>query len=420
MPVEIGKVKTKAKANLEEASRVGELLVKTKQITPEQLSDALILAEKTSTPVGRILLMTAKISERNLQSVLSAQTMIRSGKISYPSALEMLHVARQGQVSFQEALKTRPWTAPESATESANQLATLLLDAGILTQKEIQAAQARSKEMAMPLGRTLVLMGFLSPSVMATALDAWVYLKRKQLTLEDAVLSIKIAHTRRISIEQALIQEGRHKPKTDHLLRLGELFSMAGMLSETDKLWAVETSLEDGLLYGETLTDHNLASAEEVDAALELQQMVDATQITGEQAAEILKCVKEKRLPVKEAGQYLLQTGSDVVALLGIAGLVSAEQIEAATSKHLRSTIDLSQHMRQIGIISPNVCTLGHDCLELVRSNKLTMTQAGTLLNYCSNNAVTLSQGLQELAWDQVAREKSTVEHLEFAARSFE
>jgi len=147
---------------------------------------------------------------------------------------------------------------------------------------------------------------------------------------------------------------------------------------------------------------------------------VDATQVTAEQAAEILKCVKVQGLAVKEAGQHLLQTGSDVVALLDIAGLVSAEQIEEATSESLSSTIDLSQHMRDIGIISPNVCTLGHECLELVRSNRLTMTQAGALLNHCSRNAISLSEGLQELTWDEEGQQKPTVEHLELAARSFE
>jgi len=418
--VEIGKSKSRVQANLTDASRVGELLVKTKQVSREQLSDALVLAQKTNTPVGRILLMTAKLSELNLESVLSAQMMIRSGKITYNSALDILHVAKQGSLSFQEGLTVHPWTAPAKPTESANRLASLLLDAGILAQKEIQAAEARSKETAMPLGRTLVLMGLLSPSVMATALDAWVYLRRNKLTVEEAVLGIKIAHTRRISIEQALVQEGRRKPRADHSLRLGELFSMAGVLSETDRLWAVETSLEDGLLYGETLMDNSLASAEDVDAALELQQMVDATQVTAEQAAEILKCVKVQGLAVKEAGQHLLQTGSDVVALLDIAGLVSAEQIEEATSESLSSTIDLSQHMRDIGIISPNVCTLGHECLELVRSNRLTMTQAGALLNHCSRNAISLSEGLQELTWDEEGQQKPTVEHLELAARSFE
>jgi hypothetical protein len=392
--MEIGKLR------LSDPTRIGELLIKAGLVSQHQLNDALVLSKKTNTPVGRILLMSGNLSQRDLQSTLTAQAMIRSKKVAYKAAVQCIQISRQLAISFEEALLRHGWVDP-TQQESFGELADLLLEAGVLLEKQLKAASERSKETDVPIGRTLVLMGLVSPSVMATALDAQVSLKRNALTRQEAVLGIKIACARRVSLEQALIMEGINQAKPQGWLRLGELFAMAGMLSESDSLWAVETSLEDGRPFGEILKSVGLVTDTELDAALELQRFVSENHVTAEQASEILKCVKEYQIPVKDGCKQLRHTGSQVVSLLKMAGIVPEQQIEAVKVHCQDQVIDLSIYLRDLGIISPHCLKVGRECLRLIRNDKLKVNQAIVLLNYCARTGVTLPQGLQELAWDE-------------------
>jgi hypothetical protein len=393
--MEIGRIRTS------EPTRVGELLIKVGFISQHQLNDALVLSRKTKTPVGRILIMSGVVSERDLQSVLTAQAMLRAKKVAYKVAVHCIHACRQLSVGFEEALARQGWTDP-TQPNSIGELAELLLAAEVLSEKQLKAASERSKETGVPIGRTLVLMGLVSPSVMATALDAQVSLRRESLNEAQAVLGIKIACTRRLSLEQALVLEGIHQAKPESWLRLGELFALAGMLTESDSLWAVETSLEDGRPFGEILKNAGLVSDRELEAALELQRMVSEKQLTSEQATEILKGVKEYQLTVKEGCKQLRHFGSQVVSLLKMAGIVLPEQIEAAKVHCREQVADLSIYLRDLGIVDPQSLRLGRDCLRLIRDDTLKINQAIVLLNYCARSGISLQQGLQELAWDEV------------------
>jgi hypothetical protein len=392
--MEIGRIKSS------EPTRIGELLIKAGLITQHQLNDGLVLSRKTKTPLGRILLMSGNLTSRDLQTVLAAQTMIRAKKVAYKVAIKCIYTARQLSVSFEEALERLGWTDP-SERDTIGELAELLLEGEVLSEKQLKAASERSKDTGVPIGRTLVLMGLVSPSVMATALDAQVSIRRNTLSREQAVLGIKIAFTRRVSLEQALVLEGIHQPKPESWLRLGELFALAGMLTESDNLWAVETSLEDGRPFGEILKDAGFVSERELQAALELQRLVCERELTSEQASEVLKGVKDYHLSVKEGCKQLRHSGSQVVSLLKMAGIVMPQQIEAAKVHCREQVADLSLYLRDLGVISPHTLKLGRECLRLIRDDKLKINQAIVILNYCATSAVSLQQGLQELAWDQ-------------------
>jgi hypothetical protein len=393
--MEIGRIKSS------EPTRIGELLIKVGFISQHQLNDALVLSRKTKTPVGRILLMSGNVSTRDLQSVLAAQAMIRAKRLAYKAAIQCIGAARQLAITFEEALERQGWTDP-TQPESIGELAELLLAAEVLSEKQLRSASERSKDTGVPIGRTLVLMGLVSPSVMATALDAQVSLRRNTLSQAHAVLGIKIACTRRLSLEQALVMEGIHQAKPESWLRLGELFALAGMLTESDNLWAVETSLEDGRPFGEILKNAGLVSDRELEAALELQRLVCQKELTSEQASEILKGVKEYQMSVKEACKQLRHFGSQVVSLLKMAGIVLPQQIDAAKVHCREQVADLSIYLRDLGIISPHSLKLGRECLRLIREDKVKINQAIALLNYCARSGISIQQGLQELAWDEV------------------
>jgi hypothetical protein len=396
--MEIGRMK------LNEPTRVGELLIKAGIISQAQLNDALILARKTATPVGRILIMSGSLRERDLQTVLKAQALLRSRKIAYDLAVKTIYTARQSAIDFEEALDRQGYQESAPSLEGLGELAELLLLSEVLTQGQLQSAIERSKSSHIPLGRTLVLMGLVSPSVMATALNAQVLLRSREIRKTEAVQGIKIALTRRVSLEQALIQEGTYQPRSECWLRLGELFALAGMLSETDNLWAVEASLEERRPFGQILLEAGLVLSKQLDAALELQRMISEKLITGEQAAELMKGVNSYNMTVQEAYKQLKHFGSQVVSLLKMSNIINDAQINNAKQRSVEPIVDLSVYLYEMGVIDAHTLRLGRDCLKLIREDQLKINQVVVLLNYCTRSRIGIQDALQELAWDEPVR----------------
>jgi hypothetical protein len=403
------------KVTRSEPTRVGELLVKSGFISNIQLNDALLLSKKTATPVGRILLMTGSLREKDLLTVLRAQAMIRSGKVKYELAIKVINQARQGAITFEEALE-RQGIVGAHDHRGLNELAELLLLAQVVSEFQLQSATERAEQSGLPLGRSLVLMGIVSPSVMATALNAQVLLRQNQITLNQAIHGLTVACARRVSLEEALKLEGIYESGCDAWLKLGELFAMAGMLSESDSLWVVEASLVDGRPFGELLLEAGLVSEKQLSAALELQRMVAEKEITPEQAAELMRGVNAYNIPVQEAFKQLRHFGSQVVSLIKMAGYLSESQIEEAKSDATAPIVDLSLHLFEIGLIDKHMLLIGRDCLRLIREDRIKINQAVVLLNYCTRSNLSIPEALQELAWDQPIQEAALDSRVKFSA----
>jgi len=283
--------------------------------------------------------MTGSLKERALQAVLQAQRMLRTGQIDYALAIKTLYVAERSKLPFEEALKFTGWN---SETEVIlGELAELLLEAEVVTEHQLKAAKARSQNMGLPLGRTLVLMGLVSPSVMAAALNAQVLLKNQEINMQEAISGVKIACVRRISLENALTLEGIYQPKSESWLKLGELFAIAGLLSESDGLWAIEASLTHGRLLGDVLVEFGFVSSQDRDNALELQKMLAEGQINVQQATELLKDMNAYSISAAQALRQLTHIGSQVANLLKMAGLVSYEDLLKVETNSTQPVIDL-------------------------------------------------------------------------------
>ncbi|PWU00053.1 MAG: hypothetical protein C5B53_04535 [Candidatus Melainabacteria bacterium] len=383
-------------------SRVGDLLTRVGLIKQSQLEEALILSRRTATPVGRILLMTGSLKEKDLQVVLQAQHMIRTGQLPFEVAIRALYIVKASRASFDEALRMSGWTTEQEA--QLGELAELLLSAEVVSESQLKSATARAEQMALPIGRTLVLMGLVSPSVMAATLNAQVLLKQNEITAQEAVHGIRIASARRISLEKALILEGIYQPQSNSWIKLGELFAIAGLLSESDGLWAVEAGLIEGRPIGEILVESGLVSSESRDGALELQKMVAEGKVNAQQAAELLKEVNSQGVAPAQALKSMTHLGTQVANLLKMSGLITDEHISKAEEMSTPPIIDLSACLLDASIINRETIEAARQCLELIRDERLKVEQAIVVLSYCVRSRITVKQTLEELAWDHVVQ----------------
>src|ERR1700722_14571124 len=90
--------------------RIGELLVAANVIKPEILLEALQVAKKSNTQLGRVLMSIGELTERDVQTAIEVQSLLREGVISAEFGIRALNVAIKGCVPLEEAFKRQGWT----------------------------------------------------------------------------------------------------------------------------------------------------------------------------------------------------------------------------------------------------------------------------------------------------------------------
>ena len=68
--------------------KIGRILLDAGLISAESLKEALVIAHELDQPIGKVLITTEQITEKNLQSALLAQSMIAEGVAEERLAIE--------------------------------------------------------------------------------------------------------------------------------------------------------------------------------------------------------------------------------------------------------------------------------------------------------------------------------------------
>ncbi len=379
-------------------ARIGELLVGAGIMDADNLAQALHIASKAACPVGRILQLTGNLKERDLKNALEAQTMIRQNEIDLDFAIEVLNTAFKGCLTFQQALAKHGWHRSEQ--QSLTDMSELLLMSGVLSSVQLKKAIENSQQLNLPLGRTLIQTDLVSPSVMAAVLTSLVLIRKGEINHDEAVRGIRVVATKCISLEQALILDGSYCPPNNYSIRLGELLGLAGLVSETDNLYAVEKGLLSRQLVGQILCEAGLVSPHVVESAVELQRMVTAGAIDARQASDILRNIERTGISVEEAVNSKKRNGDQVASLLKIADFITDSDIVRAEALSRGSSFDLSQCLYDSLVIDEIQFKTANRCLELINGGHLQVEQAVIVMHYCVRTQVSVDQALQELAWD--------------------
>ncbi len=377
--------------------RIGELLVAAGIMDSQAVTEALHLAKKTGSPVGRIMQMAGDLKERDLQNALAAQTMVREGQLTVELATAVLNTAFTEHITLEEALPKHGWQNREE--KNLSEIAELLIASGLFQDEVMQKAIERTERTNQPLGSTLLAMGAISPALLASALTALFLIRNGQVTHEDAVRALRMSFTKEISIEQAFVLERIYVPPKQNSIRLGELLGMAGLVAESDSLSAIETGLLNHKPLGRVLTESGLVPLHLVDAALELQQMASLGTIDSRQASEILCSIQKTGSTVQEAISRKKQKGDLAADLLKIAGLVTDSDLERAQSFASGASLDTARSLFDAFIIDQMTYSAASRCIDLIEQNMLEVEDAIVLLQHCAQKRVSVEQALQAQVW---------------------
>ena len=315
------------------ARKLGELLVDLGVFTEEEIRETVQIAVQIGLPLGRALILSNKLREEQLRIVLQIQSLLKDHVLDMPTASNVLKAVRFEGLTLSAALQKcgvahKP--GPDDKMQRSK-LANLLLDAGLVSEEDIEEAVKIGYETGTPVGRMLVVSGRINHSVLARALEIQVMLRENKMSHSEAIQLLKAESLRVLPVEQSAEQRGLSQQESKRV-RLGELLMLSGVLTEGDMLNVLEMGLTSPKPLGDILMEMGLVSRAVLDMALSLQEMISKDMIDIRSAASSLqemastgKAVDPKNKPFSEDDEPV-RLGD----LLKMTGLVDNEDIQQA------------------------------------------------------------------------------------------
>lgn len=378
--------------------RIGELLVAAGILNAEKLPEALALAKKTGVPIGRVLVMFGSVKQQDVDSALQIQRLIREATVSPDFGITALTSAHGEAVNVEDVLRR------SKDYVIKNPFGELLVEAGMITRSQLNEAIRTATHANMPLGKYLSLAGLIGTPVLFAGLNAQLALRDKKMTRQAAIEQIKTASLTRKALPNTLLpSHGNAQAKAD--VKLGELLTMAEIISETDVLAAIELGLFKNKPVGQVLVEHKLIHESLIRPALQLQKMVVAKELRPTQAAEVLMHVHKHGVTVEQATKELgldsntLDGWKEALALLKTSGLLSDMHHRLLLSAVSVRPHDVRGALTSTGAIDELLFQAAMRCQYLMSEKKMRLEQAVIALHYCARSRTNLDEAIKELSW---------------------
>jgi tetratricopeptide (TPR) repeat protein len=387
--------------------RLGELLVQFDFAAPSDLAEMLSIANETSMPVGRVFVLTGVISESDLENLILCQSFLKEKLLDIEQAKKAMHMAREKKVPLEQALTHLGW-APSDSLQETTPLGELLIASNYISRTQLEAALSHQKKSGLPFGRTLVLGGTISESLLAAAVNAQIMIRDQKIDKEQAVIALKESRRRQISFETSLQAKGFYDLPKRSAPRIGEILTFAGVISDSELVGALETGLITKMPVGEVLVSSKFLTRELLDAALASQKLLADAAIGFGDVRTILDHVKDGK-EFDWAIKSLREDGvkppkpqpPSLLAFLKMLRCLDDEEVTQAfeTAKH--NTQIISQVLLIGGTMDENTLKKADECRTLVHEGRLTLEHATIAFDYSRRRAISISEALKELQWHE-------------------
>lgn len=175
----------------------------------------------------------------------------------------------------------------------------LLIESGILSKQDLEQAMKTAEATSLPVGRVLVMAGFLSDTEFQSAVQAQSLVRDHLMPLESAVKVLQAVTDERISFQSALEKSGYDMPENPESNKLGELLLAAKVVPREQVETAMKTSSGTGLPLGRLLISLGLLTDEMLSTALFAQQLIRSGKVSRNVAIEGLHAAFERRQPIE-------------------------------------------------------------------------------------------------------------------------
>jgi hypothetical protein len=168
---------------------LGHLLTRSGIVQFDDLNKSLQVAKKLDLPIGQVLISQGLLTEEQLEIALSLQQQVKSQTLSFDHASTALHLVHTQGLTGEQALAKV--SGGGSGNETDTKLGTLLVDAGLLTDAQLEEVLKRCHDSGTQLGKQLVLSRAVSAMAVATALECQESIRLNTMTVEEALAALR-------------------------------------------------------------------------------------------------------------------------------------------------------------------------------------------------------------------------------------
>lgn len=369
----------------------GELLVQLGFLSADDLESSIREAVQLSLPLGRSLVLSNKVSEADINLTVALQSMMKIWDLPLAKAKMAVPLARKEGLSIADALARLGWRTRAHNTPSPSSLGGLLMDSGLITKEQLEEAQHEGYASNLPLGRVLILKGVVSHSVLAKVLEVQRMIRDGNLTYVTGTKELR-SHT---SPGTKMVPKQKSGTYQKRSIRLGEFLMLAGVLTESDLMNALELGLERKLTVGSALLELGLLTESVLEVALVLQGRILGGDMELPAAVrDLRKAAGLSELPEDEAAP---EQRVVIGELLRKCGLVDESQITKAIELTARYPSLIGKMLVVAGAIDEATLLAALRCQFLIRHRAITIVDGVRALQHAANNEISLDDSLDEL-----------------------
>jgi len=256
----------------------------------------------------------------------------------------------------------------------------LLVELDLISATDLSDALQVAPQFGLPLGRTLVLSGFLTEEELQLAVELQPLINAKTCDMQEAKKAALLVRNDKLQPDDALEKisvRGRQDRAT-----LGTLLLEAGLVTHEQIERAKRTSYETGLRLGRVLVLNGGISHTLLARALHLQTMVRDKRISQQQAVDMLmaQAPKEKsRSLALEANSASPAPATKCVKFgefLVLSGLATEAEILNAMETSLSRQLSLEQAIIELGLVSKKIYDRASELYRRVACGELALRQA--------------------------------------------
>ncbi len=399
--------------------RLGDLLMDLGLLTETEVESALRIAQNTGMPLGSVLLVSGQLTKEELRAVIQAQSMLKDKLVDEDKLMWAMGHLKDQPLGLEGALRRINWH--RDSTIQTNKLGELLLAAKVLSHLQLAKGLVHNRNSLQPLGKTLVLLGALSPRALKHALVIQERIRKGELSRSQGVkLLEEVCAKNKLHVDAMNTKE--FQKRKEEYTRLGDLLIEAGWLREEEFSIAMEFSASKARFIGEILLECGFLTKEKLDAALDIQRLLSMNLIEKPQAISSLRSMEgsttvwealDKNIS-QQAKQRLM--GSEAIAALSqhMTGLdlednsqiddQTEEQEE--TSKKVVNARSLKNSKAKMPphIDKKKLREVVEQLYLDVLNGVLDVEQAMIVLNICLTEGCTVSDAIAKLGWTVAAR----------------
>lgn len=382
--------------------RLGQLLVDLNLITKELLKHAIMASAEMSISLGRFLIMSGCLTSSQLQWSVQLQALLRENVLSLGVAVRIAELMSCSGMTIHRALNCVDKSdALEILETRATRLGDLLIQSEIISEEKFNDALNKSQSFGVPIGKYLVVAGLITAQLLETAVNAQRYVRDGKMQKADAIVAIRQAVSRQLEIQKGNANRDYENVPL-RTMRLGEILTLSGVVSETHLEHAVEFGLRCNLAVGQVLVDFEILTQETLDVALVLQNLVLNGSLEPIDAAYVLIDVHHHGYTMSAAlkRNRNFRTERKVLSFEQfVAGLelLSPPQIEESIEDARRSPMFVSRALVTSGALSEETAQTALTCHFYVREEMLTVEESLLLFHLCHRTGLTVEEGIVEL-----------------------